>query len=136
MLIPPIFDGYWHHVGITWSLGQYALYIDGALIESGNGLGPTTSLTAGGKFHIGQRYMANGNYDQKRAFAGKLTQLNVWDKILTEDEIKSTTGSCINNVGTILDWSTVVSKAHGAVSKEVLGLCRTLRDGKNFHLTS
>ncbi|XP_028409788.1 uncharacterized protein LOC114532472 [Dendronephthya gigantea] len=125
---PPIFDGYWHHVGITWSLGEYVLYIDGTLIESGEGLGPTTPVTAGGKFHIGQRYKSERSFDETKSFAGKLTQLNMWDKIFTEDEIKSTSGSCINDVGTILDWSTVVSKAHGAVFKESLGLCRTLRD--------
>ena len=117
-------------MGLTWSLGNYSLYLDGTLIQSGDGFGPPTPITGGGTFHVGQRLLHDGTYDITKSFEGKLSQVNIWDEIMTADEIKSISKSCYNNVGTILDWSTVVDKTHGAVYKTHLGFWTTLRNGK------
>ena len=85
---------------------------------------------AGGEIVIGQVPESDGQFDPVRSFGGKLSQLNVWDEIITADEIKSISKSCYNNVGTLLDWSTVVDKTHGNVDKEEPNSCKALRQSK------
>ena len=127
---PPINDGYWHHVGVTWSLGKYAVYLDGILVYSGDRLGSATPLKAGGEFIIGQLPDSSGNFDSSKSFKGKLTQLNVWNVMLSGDEIRSASKSCYNDVGTILKWNTVLDETHGAIHSEILNSCKALRQSK------
>jgi hypothetical protein len=119
-------------MAFTWSLGNYSAYLDGALIHTGNGLGSPIPITGGGTFHIGQKLRNDGTYYGSKSFQGKLSQFNVWNEILTSDEIKSMSKSCYNNVGNVLDWSTVVDAAHGAVNKEKPGDCEALRNSKEI----
>ena len=131
--MPPFNDGHWHHVGVTWSLGKYDIYLDGVSVYSGNDLGTSAPLQAGGKFAIGQLIKSGGSFFEDRSFRGKFSQVNVWDEILTAEEIKSISKSCYNDVGTILAWPTVLDNTHGNVHKEDPNSCRSLRQSKyNF----
>ena len=132
--IPPINDGYWHHVSVTWSLGTYVLYLDGALISSGDNFGASEALKAGGVFYIGQKYLSDGTFDDKRSFHGRLSQLNIWSEVLSADTIKSTSETCYNNVGTILDWSSVVDRINGDIFTEPLMYCVPLRNSKGSYI--
>jgi hypothetical protein len=92
-------------------------------------------LKPGGEFIIGQLRDSNGNFNQSTSFGGKLTQLNVWNEILTADEIESISKSCYNNVGTILDWSKVINhEAHGAVYNESSNSCKALRQSMYYRV--
>ena len=121
----------------TWSLQDYSVYFDGILTHTGSGLGLPNPIKGGGTFHVGQRFNDDGTYDAEKSFQGKLSQLNVWNEILTADEIKSMSKSCYNNVGTIMDWSSLADAAHGAVYKtNNLGDCKTLRKSKETKFIS
>ena len=118
-------------MGVTWSLGNYAIYLDGISVYSGDGFGEATPLAGAGEFHIGQvPDSSTGDFDLEKSFGGNLSQLNVWNEILTADQISSTSKSCFNEVGNLFNWSTVVEKKHGAVYKESPNPCKALRQSK------
>jgi hypothetical protein len=100
-------------------------------VYSGDGFGKATPLAGAGEFHIGQvPDSSTGDFDLEKSFGGNLSQLNVWNEILTADQINSTSKSCFNEVGNLFDWSTVVEKKHGAVYKESPNPCKALRQSK------
>lgn len=121
-LVPPINDGYWHHVGVTWSLGIYDVSLDDTLVYSGDNLGS------------GQPLKANGIFVIESSFSGKLSQLNVWSDVLsaaTYLDIKSITQSCLNDeVGDVISWSSLQDSHGGIVVKEQISSCKPLRKSK------
>ena len=133
-------DGFWHHVGVTWStydvgsLGQYSIYLDGTLVYSGKGSGSKMPLKANGVFAIGQRLLStNGTLNAAKSFSGKLSQINVWSYDVTSKNnisMKLLSQNCSNNAGNIINWSTVLNKASEAVAIKQRSSCNPLRDSK------
>ena len=117
-------------MGVAWSLGKYSIYLDGVSVYSGNDLGTDTPVQAGGKFVIGQGSIGDDSFLSERSFRGKVSQVNLWDEILTAEEIQWISKSCYNNVGTILDWSSVLENTHGNAHKEDPNSCQSLRQSK------
>ncbi|CAB3983413.1 Hypothetical predicted protein, partial [Paramuricea clavata] len=136
--VPPINDGYWHHVGITWSLGQYSIYLDGTLVYTGSGLGPGTPLRANGVFAIGQRLLStSGNFHSGNSFSGKLSQVNMWDYdyISTSGvNMKLISQSCSNIEGNVINWSALQDLARGNVVKEQPRSCKPLRNNPEYDI--
>ncbi|XP_028416200.1 sushi, von Willebrand factor type A, EGF and pentraxin domain-containing protein 1-like [Dendronephthya gigantea] len=123
--IPPINDGYWHHVAVTWSLGIYSVSLDGILVYSGDGLSSGKPLKNDGVFVI------------ESSFSGKLSQLNVWSdlKSATADlDINSTTQSCLTDeVGNVINWRSLKDSYHGCVvGIELISSCKPLRKNPDY----
>ena len=57
-LFPQLLDGEPHHLAFSWDStnGDWAIYIDGEFAESGTGLAPGATLTAGSQLGIGQEF--------------------------------------------------------------------------------
>ncbi|XP_028397244.1 neuronal pentraxin-2-like [Dendronephthya gigantea] len=132
-LVPPINDGYWHHVGVSWSLGKYAIFLDGTLVYSGNDLGSSLPLKAGGVFVVGLK-LKSTNGTPKHSFSGKLSQLNVWSEFLStaaDVEKKFTNQSCLNiEFGDVINWSSLKDRYGDMVVKEQPSSCKPLRKSK------
>ena len=134
--VPPINDGFWHHVGVMWSThavwseDRYSIYLDGVLIYSGESVG--SKLKANGVFAIGQKLLSsNGTFDLENSFSGKLSQLNVWDyDVMSQDNVSMSTTSCFNDAGNIINWTALQDRASEAVVKEQRSSCMPLRNGK------
>lgn len=63
-------DGEWHFICTTWTSlsGQYNIYIDGILRDSGSGLSPNLSIEANGTIIVGQEQVLD-----KRCFCFKIS---------------------------------------------------------------
>ena len=132
--VPPINDGFWHHVGVSWSLGKYAIFLDDTLVYSGDGLGLNVPLKPGGAFVVGQK-LENTDETSRSLFSGKLSQLNVWSVFMLADaaEMKFLNQSCSNNAsGNVINWSSLENSCNSAsmVVKEQPSSCKPLRKSK------
>ncbi|MEM7462669.1 MAG: LamG-like jellyroll fold domain-containing protein, partial [Pseudomonadota bacterium] len=81
-------DGEMHSLAVTWDSthGDYAVYIDGELIESGTGLNTGSALdTTNGRFVFGQEQDdVNAGYDSTQYFSGTFYDVRVWDEVRSE----------------------------------------------------
>lgn len=134
--IPPVNDGFWHHIGILWSNGNYNISLDGTFIYNGSNLGTATPLKGGGQFAIGQTMDTPGaNFDSSTSFVGKLCQLNVWNKLLEQQEVMAMSqNDCSSNLGTVVDWRDVTRTLNGQLMVTP-SQCQSLRNGKMVGLS-
>ncbi|XP_070538197.1 uncharacterized protein [Ptychodera flava] len=98
-------DGNWHHVCVTWksSGGEWQVFKDGVRATNGVGHGDGFELAAGGKFILG----TSRQYEVK----GNMAFFNVWDRVLTNEEVTGVKNACDgNDEGNLLSWK------HGVIS--------------------
>ncbi|XP_061575105.1 pentraxin-related protein PTX3 [Cololabis saira] len=83
--------GEWIHLCGTWSSeqGLATLWADGKRAASTPGVAEGHVLPDGGSLWLGQEnsFSYNEVHNLKLAFAGKMTGVNVWDRVLLEEEI-------------------------------------------------
>ena len=130
--VPPISDGYWHHVGVSWLLGNYTIFLDGTLVYSGDDLGSNAPLKPGGAFVVGLK-LENTDETSRSSFSGKLSQLNIWSEFIPADvaEMKFTNQSCLNRAsGNVFTWSSLKDNCNCMVVKEQPSSCKPLRKSK------
>jgi hypothetical protein len=84
----PVSTGTWHHVAVTWNNpgGTFSLYMDGLLTGSThfttNGITPTT-------VRVGSFNLTDDDGQLSNQFEGKLYDLQIYEGVLTGDEIAS-----------------------------------------------
>ncbi|XP_028398844.1 sushi, von Willebrand factor type A, EGF and pentraxin domain-containing protein 1-like [Dendronephthya gigantea] len=133
----PISDGYWHHLGVSWSrLGNYTIFLDSTLVYSGDDLGSNVSLKSGGAFVVGQKLgSSDGNSER---FSGKLSQLNVWSRFMSPDaaEMKLKNQSCLNKeaLGNVFTWSSLKDNCNSMVVMEQPSSCKPLRKNSKYDI--
>ncbi|XP_035277172.1 pentraxin-related protein PTX3-like [Anguilla anguilla] len=104
-------DGRWGHYCGTWSpeQGRASLWADGRLVATATGAAAAEgghALPEGGVMLLGQEWNHMLALDPRPAFAGKLTGFNVWDRVLTAEEISQHArldGSC-GAGGNVVGW--------------------------------
>ena len=80
---PPLYDGNFHHLAVTWDLTQFGFYVDGALIATRPSQGlpmneaTTTLFRLGSKSGIGDPFY----------FTGTLDEPTVWRRAVTPAEV-------------------------------------------------
>jgi len=103
--LPTLTANSWHHVGVAVTRlgkggtnGSMAFYLDGAPVPTSGGLTPaqTGSLVNSAPLSIGAAGAANGGGSN---FNGSLDELQIFNKVLTADEMKAifkagTSGQC------------------------------------------
>ena len=100
-------DGIWHHVCITWDVvvGEYVFYKDGAIVRKG--VYARTCIPGGGVWVLGQdQDWIGGGFDKDDSFKGEMVETNIWNKVLTPQEILMMSRSCQANLpfGIIKSW--------------------------------
>ena len=86
-------DREWHHICVVWSSknGHYAFYKDGEKAGSGiisDSIG--RPLDNGGVWVIGQdRETISSAFDVSKSFHGSITQLDIWEEVLSAVEINA-----------------------------------------------
>ncbi|XP_002732784.2 uncharacterized protein LOC100378260 [Saccoglossus kowalevskii] len=111
-------DGLWHHACVTWTSinGQWQVYKDGVLAAEGTGLSTSLYIHGGGVLILGQEQDSlGGGFDVTQAFVGELSLFNLWDRVLTSDEIGANFADCIG-AGNVYSWD---SNAISAVSMTI-----------------
>ncbi|KAM6945967.1 pentraxin-related protein PTX3 [Aplochiton taeniatus] len=122
----------WVHLCGAWSSeeGLATLWADGRRVASTPGVAEGHVLPAGGSLQLGQEREGSaggdggrsgvpgfeGGFDAKQAFAGKMTGVNVWDRVLAEDEIGRLAlpeGEGCERRGNVVAWAVTEMVPHG-----------------------
>ena len=99
----------WHHLCVTWenTEGFWQFYMDGQLQSNGIDLKKNHQIPAGGTVVIGQdQDSVGGGFESTQSFGpGEVTEVNLWSRVLSGDEIATQKANCdIAQAGLVLWW--------------------------------
>ncbi|XP_030264883.1 pentraxin fusion protein-like [Sparus aurata] len=105
------------HLCVTWdsSSGASAVFMDGRksltkIYKKGH------TMYSGGNILLGQDpdcYL--GKFDAKQSFVGEISDVNMWDSVLSDSTIKDRFFGKREPKGNIFDWETIQLTTNGAV---------------------
>ena len=125
-------DGKWHHICATRKSqgGHYQIYKDGKVAGIGSMSGGSgRKLSRGGMWVLGQdQDVVGGGFATNQAFQGEMTEVNVWDKVLSSKVILKMSKSCQSTRGgNVKSWNDFKSGVKGNV-KIVKPTCCSMFD--------
>ncbi|NWW36512.1 AGRD2 protein, partial [Panurus biarmicus] len=111
----PVFraDGQWHHFCVTWQQenGSWAIYADGKRRASASGLcsvgtSAPQAIFGQGTFIIGQdQDSLGGTFRAKESFSGNITDLHIWQKVLSTEQIEKVRSCWVVEQDLVFGWS-------------------------------
>eukprot|EP00111_Clytia_hemisphaerica_P015651 TCONS_00046199-protein len=114
-------DGEWHHIALTWSSssGLWKTFKDGIHIDTATTpIQKGKFIPKGGIFVIGEEQDSlEGEFTPSESFIGDLSQLNIWDRELSVNEIYDLATMCGHEEGNVVAWSDFSSQKIGNVRK-------------------
>ncbi|KAF5910510.1 hypothetical protein HPG69_013360 [Diceros bicornis minor] len=111
--------GRWTHLCSTWNSekGRASLWVDGELVASTLEMATGHVVPEGGILQIGQEKngcCVGGGFDETLAFSGRLTGFNIWDRVLSNEEIRETGGAESCHIrGNVVGWGVTEIQPHG-----------------------
>ncbi|XP_028275978.1 pentraxin-related protein PTX3 [Parambassis ranga] len=122
--------GQWNHLCGSWSSeqGLATLWSAGKKVTSTPGVAEGHVLPDGGTLQLGQERNGccpgsgsgvsgfEGGFDPKLAFAGKMTGVNMWDRVLSDEEISQIAlwdGQGCEQRGSLVAWGVTEMVPHG-----------------------
>ncbi|NXX30651.1 AGRD2 protein, partial [Nicator chloris] len=145
----PVFraDGQWHHFCVTWQQqnGTWAIYADGKRRASASGLcavGPSApqAIFGQGTFIIGQdQDSLGGTFRAKESFSGNITDLHIWQKVLSTEQIEKVRSCWVVEQDLVFGWSSDALEVESTVQAVTTQLlcpgpveeCRVLEVGSS-----
>ncbi|NXQ63136.1 AGRD2 protein, partial [Anthoscopus minutus] len=145
----PVFhaDGQWHHFCVTWQQenGTWAIYADGKRRASASGLcsaGPSASqaIFGQGTFIIGQdQDSLGGTFRAKESFSGNITDLHIWQKVLSTEQIEKVRSCSVVEQDLVFGWSSNALEVESTIQAVIMQLlcpgpveeCRVLEVGSS-----
>uniref|UniRef100_A0A3Q3JW62 Sushi, von Willebrand factor type A, EGF and pentraxin domain-containing protein 1 n=1 Tax=Monopterus albus TaxID=43700 RepID=A0A3Q3JW62_MONAL len=119
---PAVNTGHWYHIGVSWRSwdGDWRIYINGKPSDGGKGLSVGTAIPGGGALVLGQDQDQRGEgFNPVESFVGSISQLNIWDRVLTPQQIKVLASNCpashVSHRGNVLAWPDFLNGAVGRV---------------------
>ena len=119
-------DGVWHHMCFTWQStdGSWALYKDGQTKAKGVGLKKGYEIKSGGVIVLGQEQDSDGGgFQSTQSFIGKMTNVNIWSRDLTAEEIFQQSSSCAKGKGDVMQWSLAIGQQTAGVQEMLSASC-------------
>ncbi|KFP45823.1 putative G-protein coupled receptor 144, partial [Chlamydotis macqueenii] len=123
----PVFraDGQWHHFCVTWQQenGTWAIYADGKRRASASGLcagGPSApqAVYGQGTFIIGQdQDSLGGTFREKESFSGNITDLHIWQKVLSTEQIEKVRSCWVVEQDLVFGWSSNALEVESTVQE-------------------
>lgn len=94
-----------------------SLWANGEMVATTEEMAASRSVPEGGILQIGQEKngcCVGGGFDETLAFSGRITGFNIWDRVLSEEEIRESGGaeSC-HLRGNVVAWGVTEIQAHG-----------------------
>ncbi|KAJ7336626.1 hypothetical protein OS493_011846 [Desmophyllum pertusum] len=127
------FNGLWHHICVTWekTSGSWKFYKDGDMKGEGT-LKKGYTIGEGGTLVLGQdQDSVGGDFEADQSFQGMLSNVNVWDQVLTADQVEKMSRSCILDEATdrkVYKWLDFVREGGATLVKpspcETLGMSK------------
>ncbi|XP_016004257.2 pentraxin-related protein PTX3 [Rousettus aegyptiacus] len=111
--------GKWTHLCSTWNSeeGRMSLWVNGELVATAVGMAADYIIPEGGILQIGQEKngcCVGGGFDETLAFSGRLTGFNIWDHVLSNEEIRETGGAESCHIrGNVVGWGVTEIQPHG-----------------------
>ncbi|XP_019615202.1 PREDICTED: LOW QUALITY PROTEIN: C-reactive protein-like, partial [Branchiostoma belcheri] len=105
----PVWDGARHALCVTWrsSDGSWQVFADGVLKKSGSGFCRGGRVRSGGTLILAQEQdRVGGGFARNQAFSGELSQVNLWDRVLSPAEVGADWSAFCNHHGNVIDWAT------------------------------
>ncbi|XP_017665419.1 PREDICTED: adhesion G-protein coupled receptor D2 [Lepidothrix coronata] len=145
----PVFraDRQWHHFCVTWQQenGTWAIYADGKRRASASGLcaaGPAApqAIYGQGTFIIGQdQDSLGGTFRAKESFSGNITDLHIWQKVLSTEQIEKVRSCWVTEQDLVFGWSSNALELESSVQTVTTQLlcpgpveeCRVLEVGSS-----
>jgi len=101
-------DGQWHHVAVTWESagGTWHAYQDGAKIKSSSTpFQQGEVITGGGVMILGQEQdEIGGGFNLEENLIGEVSQMNIFDHVLSANDIYNLAYSCDHVKGNVAAW--------------------------------
>ncbi|OPJ67604.1 hypothetical protein AV530_001881 [Patagioenas fasciata monilis] len=126
----PVFhaDRQWHHFCVTWQRqnGTWAIYADGKRRASASGLcaaGPSApqAIYGQGMFIIGQdQDSLGGTFKEKESFSGNITDLHIWRKVLSAEQIEKVRSCSVVEQDLVFEWSSNALEVESSVQEVTL----------------
>ncbi|XP_013374082.1 PREDICTED: pentraxin-related protein PTX3 [Chinchilla lanigera] len=111
--------GKWTHLCSTWNSeeGRMSLWADSELVATAVDMATNHIVPEGGILQIGQEKngcCVGGGFDETLAFSGRLTGFNIWDHVLSKEEIRETGGAESCHIrGNVVGWGVTEIQPHG-----------------------
>ncbi|XP_006868001.1 PREDICTED: pentraxin-related protein PTX3 [Chrysochloris asiatica] len=111
--------GRWTHLCGTWNseIGRLSLWVNGELAATTVKIAPGHVVPEGGILQIGQEKngcCVGGGFDETLAFSGRLTGFNIWDHVLSHEEIREAGGEESCHIrGNVVGWGVTEIQPHG-----------------------
>ncbi|XP_073232102.1 neuronal pentraxin-1-like [Porites lutea] len=110
-------DGRWHHTCASWEnkLGSWKLYKDGFVASSGIWFQAGRVIRSGGSLTLAQEQDSlGGSFEKHQGFIGMLTNVNVWNYVLSTAQIKQMSKVCLpGREGNVYKWSDFIHGREG-----------------------
>ncbi|NXH22050.1 AGRD2 protein, partial [Bucco capensis] len=123
----PVFraDGQWHHFCVTWQQGNgtWAIYADGKRRASASGLcavepSAPEAIYGQGTFIIGQdQDSLGGTFREKESFSGNITDLHIWQKVLSMEQIEKVRSCQAVEQDLVFEWSSNALEVESTVQE-------------------
>ncbi|XP_022363533.1 pentraxin-related protein PTX3 [Enhydra lutris kenyoni] len=111
--------GKWTHLCSTWNSekGSTSLWVNGELMATTVKMATGHIVPEGGILQIGQEKngcCVGGGFDETLAFSGRLTGFNIWNRVLSNEEIRETSGAESCHIrGNVVGWGVTEIQPHG-----------------------
>ena len=121
-------DGKWHHVCVSWENigGHLKFYKDGTLFGQHSAFETGFVIKSGKSVRLARSQSFYPPHDAKDKFVGMLTNVNVWDHVLSPGEIKKMSKSCLSGVGNVYKWSDFIYGLKGETRVVIPSPCKPM----------
>uniref|UniRef100_A0A8C3G0L5 Neuronal pentraxin receptor a n=1 Tax=Cyclopterus lumpus TaxID=8103 RepID=A0A8C3G0L5_CYCLU len=113
--------GSWQHICVSWSQkgGAWQAYQGGKLRGEGHALAAGHHIRPGGALILGQEQDSlGGGFDSSQALVGELSQVGLWDRVLSANQVASLARCGRVTQGSVAPWSENGVEVYGGATKD------------------
>ncbi|KAM4535768.1 neuronal pentraxin receptor a [Fundulus diaphanus] len=113
--------GSWQHICVSWTQkgGAWQAYQGGKLRGEGHGLAPGHHIRPGGELVLGQEQDSlGGGFDSTQALVGELSQVGLWDRVLSSTQVASLARCSRVTQGIVVPWNENGVEVYGGATKD------------------
>lgn len=113
--------GSWQHICVSWSQkgGSWQAYQGGTLRGEGHSLAAGHHIRPGGVLVLGQEQdTPGGGFDSTQAMVGELSQVGIWDRVLSSNQVASLARCGRVAQGGVALWTESKIEVYGGATKD------------------
>ncbi|XP_061557540.1 chromobox protein homolog 6 [Phycodurus eques] len=112
--------GNWQHICVSWNQkgGEWQAYQGGKLRGEGHGLAAGHDVRPGGVLILGQEQDSlGGGFDSTQALVGELSQMGLWNRVLSADQVASLARCRMLTQDSVAPWIERGVEVYGGATK-------------------